>query len=297
MKHANFIASLLATPWAMRPEAMSAYAMAIAGKAAQEWAASAEGMAAAQAASASTASRSRQQGNIAVIPLLGPIMQRANLMEMCGGGTSIERFTAKFREAMADPAVDGVLIDIDSPGGGVYGVQELAEEIMAARSQKSITAIANSQAASAAYWIGCAAQEFYITPSGEAGSIGVWMAHEDWSKAMEEQGISTTLISAGKFKVEGNPYQPLGDEARSFMQSRVDDFYSAFVKGVAKGRDASVETVRSEMGQGRCLGASDAVKAGMCDGIATFDQVLGKMAKAKPRSALKAAQNRLAILG
>jgi len=84
-----------------------------------------------------------------------------------------------------------------------HGVCELADEIMAARAQKPVVAIANSLAASAAYWIGCAASEFYLTPGGEVGSIGVWQAHQDFSRALDEAGVTTTLISAGKFKVEG----------------------------------------------------------------------------------------------
>ena len=202
------------------------------------------------------------------------------------------------REALADETVSQILLDIDSPGGSVYGVGELAAEIYAARSAKPIVAVSNSLAASAAYWIGSAASEFYVTPGGEVGSIGVWQAHEDWSKALDEAGVKTTLISAGKFKVEGNPYEPLSQEARDFMQLRTDEYYSAFTKAVAKGRGVGIDAVRSGMGQGRVLGADAALAENMVDGIATFDEVVKKMQRAaKPaRSALKAAQNRLALI-
>jgi signal peptide peptidase SppA len=193
---------------------------------------------------------------------------------------SIQRFTQSFRAALADESVGGILIDIDSPGGSVYGVQELANEIYNARGQKQIFAIANSLAASAAYWIGSAASEFYATPGGEAGSIGVFAAHQDFSKALESEGVKTTLVSAGKYKVEGNPYGPLGDEARAHMQSRIDSYYGAFTRAVAKNRGVDVATVREGMGQGRTFGASDAKAAGMVDDVATFDQVLSRMAKA-----------------
>ncbi|WP_312262251.1 S49 family peptidase [Limnohabitans sp.] len=88
-----------------------------------------------------------------------------------------------------------------------------------------------------------------------------------------------TLISAGKFKVEGNPYVPLDPEAQAFMQSRVDDYYNAFIKAVAKGRGVSVGDVRDGMGEGRVLGADAALAAKMVDGVATFDDVLAKMQK------------------
>jgi capsid assembly protease len=132
-------------------------------------------------------------------------------------------------------------------------------------------------AASAAYWVGCAAGEFYVTPGGEVGSIGVWQAHQDYSEAMAAEGVKTTLISAGKYKVEGNPYTPLDAEAQGFMQSRVDDYYAAFTKQVAKGRGVGIDAVRNGMGQGRVLGADAALAENMVDGVMTFDQVVKKM--------------------
>jgi ClpP class serine protease len=109
------------------------------------------------------------------------------------------------------------------------------------------------------------------------GSIGVWMAHEDWSKAMAESGVVTTMVSAGKFKVEGNPYEPLGEDARTFMQSRVDDYYGAFVRAVARGRGVGVQQVRDGMGQGRVLGATEALNQGMVDGVAPVAEVVRGM--------------------
>jgi ClpP class serine protease len=105
----------------------------------------------------------------------------------------------------------------------------------------------------------------------------VWQAHFDYSKALEEDGVKPTLISAGKFKVEGNPYAALDPEAQAFMQSRVDDYYNAFIQAVASGRGVAVSAVREGMGQGRVLGADAALSAGMVDGIACFDEVLSRM--------------------
>ena len=238
---------------------------------------------------------------IAVLPLYGVITQRGNMVDDISGpgSTSTEKFTAALRQVLADDTVAQILIDIDSPGGSVYGVSELAAEIMKARTQKPVVAVANSLAASAAYWIGCAAGEFYVTPGGEVGSIGVWQAHFDYSKALEGDGVKPTLISAGKFKVEGNPYVPLDLEALSFMQSRVDDYYNAFAKAVAKGRGLTVNDVREGMGEGRVLGADAALAAKMVDGVATFDEVLAKIQKtarsAQPVGASRLKQARAAL--
>lgn len=238
---------------------------------------------------------------IAVLPLYGVVTQRGNMVDDISGpgSTSTQKFTNALRQVLADDTVGQILIDIDSPGGSVYGVAELAIEIVKARAQKPVVAVANSLAASAAYWIGCSAGEFYVTPGGEVGSIGVWQAHFDYSKALEEEGVKPTLISAGKFKVEGNPYAPLDPEAQAFMQSRVDDYYNAFIKAVAKGRGVSVADVRDGMGEGRVLGADAALAAKMVDGVATFDDVLAKMQKSavpqKPPGASRLGQARAAL--
>ncbi|TDY23936.1 signal peptide peptidase SppA [Paraburkholderia sp. BL6665CI2N2] len=215
-------------------------------------------------------------GGVAVMGLVGIIRQHP-ATGLFGGGAGLTQFQQAFKAALADDSCASILIDVDSPGGSVYGVEELANEIYAARGKKRIAAVANSLAASAAYWIASAAGELYVTPGGEVGSIGVYAAHMDRSKQLRKAGIDTKLVSAGKFKVEGNPYQPLDEEARAFMQSRVDDYYSKFTRTVARNRGVSGLSVRSGMGQGRVLGAEAAKTAGMVDGIATFDDVVRRL--------------------
>ena len=189
----------------------------------------------------------------AVIPIVGILDQHPGLIEAFGIGVSCDTVAAALNDALSDPSIKRIVLDIDSPGGSVYGVGELAASIRAARSQKPIAAVANSLAASAAFWIGCSASRFYVTPGGEVGSIGVWMAHEDWSKAVADSGVDVTLISAGKYKVEGSPYGPLDADAKAFLQSRTDDYYAAFTKAVAAGRGVPIDAVRSGMGQGTIL--------------------------------------------
>lgn len=298
MKKQILVAEFLSTPWALMPERLTAFASVI-----SCWQSGApramdddDGPSKPKGFEAARQKAQAQVGDgyIAVLPLYGVVVQRANMATDFCGGTSCQQFTAAFREAVADPRVSGILIDIDSPGGSVYGVSELGAEIFSARDKKKIVAVANSLAASAAYWVGCAASEFYVTPGGEVGSIGVWQAHEDWSKALDEQGVKTTLISSGKYKTEGNYYEPLGDDSKAFMQSRTDDYYNAFVAAVAQGRGVSVDQVRNGMGQGRVLGADAALQENMVDGIATFDDVVRKMQKDLPQRNANASAKRRA---
>jgi signal peptide peptidase SppA len=235
-----------------------------------------------QAQDSSTVSRSSAPV-IAVLPLFGTIAHRMGMMTDMSGGTSTERFQQYLRSAVGDPTVKSIVMDIDSPGGTVNGVPELADEIYQARTVKPVVAVANSQAASAAYYLASQASDIVAIPSGEVGSIGVFAAHEDLSKALESRGSKVSLISAGKYKTEGNPFEPLNDEAKAAIQEKVNHFYDMFVNAVARGRNTTPDAVRNGYGQGRMLNAEPARRAGMVDRVATWDRTLKRLgAKGKP---------------
>ncbi|NUO63390.1 MAG: hypothetical protein HOQ34_07455, partial [Gemmatimonadaceae bacterium] len=218
---------------------------------------------------------------IAVLPLYGVISHRMNLMADISGGTSTEQFAAQFDAAVNDPSVSAIVLDIDSPGGSIAGVPELAKKIFDAQGKKPIVAVCNALMASAAYWIGSAADEIVITPSGEAGSIGVFCVHEDISQAAADAGVKFTIVKAGKYKAEGNPYEPLSDEAKAALQASVDDAYEQFVGAVAKHRGVKSASVKAGFGQGRCLPAQASVDAGLCDRVATLESVLADLGAKK----------------
>jgi signal peptide peptidase SppA len=231
----------------------------------------------AQRVGASPGRPRRVVGDIAVLPILGTISHRGGMLGESSGGTSVEGFTMRLRQALSDPAIGAIVLDIDSPGGNVDGVAELADEIYAARDAKPIVAVANALAASAAYWLGTSAGEFSVTPSGEVGSIGVWAAHMDASAAYEREGIRATIVRAGKFKAELNPFEPLTEEARAALQERVDDSYDMFVRAVARNRAVSVSDVRGGFGEGRVVTARQAKAMGMVDRIETLDQAIERL--------------------
>lgn len=216
-------------------------------------------------------------GSIAVLPIYGAISPRASLFGDISGGTSVQSLRNEFLAAIADDDVTGIVLDVNSPGGTVDLVPELAADIRAAREAKPIVAIANTMMGSAAYWLASQAERVYVTPSGDVGSIGVFGKHLDTSGAEEQAGVKTTLISAGKYKTEGNPHEALGDEAKAAMQARVDDAYDSFVADVAAGRGASETDVRGGYGEGRLLNAKRSLAAGLVDGIQTFDATVAAM--------------------
>ncbi len=246
------------------------------------------------AATIQVASRSGTVGGAAVgvINIHGVIAQHARQVDNVSGpgGTSCERVSLALRQALADPNIGSILFNIDIPGGNVFGVQALAEEILAARGKKRMVAQANSLMASAAYWIGSAADEIVVTPGGQVGSIGVVALHEDWSGAAEKVGVKYTFITAGKYKVEGNSFEPLGEEARSAIQADVDAYYRDFVRGVAKARGVAVRDVLDGFGQARTVKDGDAVKEKMADRVATLDSTLNRMLRGAGAGGNKRAQ-------
>jgi signal peptide peptidase SppA len=150
-------------------------------------------------------------------------------------------------------------------------------------------------AASAAYWIASQADEIVVTPSGDVGSIGVLVMHDDVSKAEEMAGFKTTVISAGKYKAEGHPFEPLSDEARGELQKLVDDVYAMFVADVAQGRGTTAEAVRSGYGQGRLQLANDAVASGLADRVDTIDSTLEQLGAVAVTNEPEAATTRQAV--
>lgn len=223
---------------------------------------------------------------VAVVGLYGVITHRAGMFTQTSGLASSEDIARRVRTAAADPAVRSIVLDVDSAGGSVYGLQEAASEIRAARSTKPVKAVANARALSAAYWLLAQADEAFVTPSGEAGSIGVILEHYDMTAMNEKLGVKVTTITHGKNKGIGSPNVPLTDEARAELEKRVRESGRAFEADVAKGRTfgdrrVSVEDVRGRFGQGLVFGASEAVKLGLADDVATLDEVLRKAGRAR----------------
>lgn len=222
-----------------------------------------------------------QAGAVAVIPVYGVISPRASLLTESSGGTSAQAVGHALDQAIADPSISSVVLEFDSPGGNSTGMTELAAKIRNARASKRIVSHVNALAASAGYWLASQADEVVSTPSGLVGSIGVYTEHHDVSRALDAEGITPTIISAGEYKVEGNPYEPLTDEARASFQKMVDDVYAVFVGDVARGRGVSASLVRAEYGRGRVLSAKDALAAGMIDRIATLDETIARVASGR----------------
>lgn len=203
---------------------------------------------------------------IGVLPLVGPISHRPTAWQSIFGGTSLMKWVDQLQLLMTSSTVRGIVIDVDSPGGSVNGVEEAAQAIAEAASKKPVIAVVNTLMASAAYWLASQAGKVLMTPSAAVGSIGVYSLHLDYSRALDKAGVTPTFVYAGKNKVDGNPYQPLTDEAKKDEQRIVDFYYNAFVNGVANGRGLSESWVREHMADGRIHNVKSAVGLRFVDG-------------------------------
>jgi len=257
--------SRFSEPWAMRLESLEFIQMVIANGSELEI----KGQIEPEAKSA------KLQGTRKSIAM----MKLSGMFDKGGGwGLDTERVQSVFNSYARDENIGGILLHIDSPGGSAFGIEELAGDIIEARKAKPVVAVADGLMASAAYWLGASASKLVATPSSLLGSIGVYMMHMDMSKMLEQAGVKPTFISAGKFKTEGNEFEPLSDAAREHTQSLVDSYYTKFVKAVSKGRNVSVATVRQDFGQGRVVTAEEAVRVGMADEVGSVESALSGLA-------------------
>ncbi len=214
-------------------------------------------------------------GGVAVLDLFGVIAQRMNALEQVSGGTSTEQFGAAFDAAIADPDIETIVLNVDSPGGAVTGVPELAAKIRDARGKKRIIAVAHPLMASAAVWIGVQADEVVAQPTAQIGSIGVMAIHTDRSGADEQAGIKRTVIKSAEFK--GELQGPLTEAAQEHAQERVNKLHRQFVAAVADARGVAEAAVERDFGRGRLLLADEALSVGLIDRIATFQEVLQEL--------------------
>jgi capsid assembly protease len=140
-------------------------------------------------------------------------------------------------DAAANPAVRGILLSVNSPGGEVDGLFDLADSLYGARAQKPVVAIADGMCYSAAYCLASAAERLFVTRTGGTGSIGCFTTHTDYSRMLEDSGVKVTLIHSGARKVDSNPTQPLSAAAHADLQAECDRIRSLFVQTVARNRD------------------------------------------------------------
>ncbi|UJQ21071.1 S49 family peptidase [Wolbachia endosymbiont of Delia radicum] len=204
----------------------------------------------------------------AVIAIHGILTKKPGAFDVFLGMTSYEQIEEQITQALADSSIETIILEIDSPGGEVNGIFDLADFIYESRAKKRIVALANDDAYSAAYAIASSAEKIFLTRTSGVGSIGVIASRIDQSGFDEKQGIKYTTVFAGSRKNDLNPHEPMTSESLESLQKEVDRLYEMFVQLIARNRGLSIEKIRST--EAGLYFGEKAVEIGLADGVTTF---------------------------
>ncbi|WP_264688669.1 S49 family peptidase [Wolbachia endosymbiont (group B) of Catoptria pinella] len=207
----------------------------------------------------------------AVIAIHGILTKKPGAFDDFLGMTSYEKIQEEIEEALENKEVETIILDIDSPGGEVNGVFDLADFIYSARGKKRIIAIANDDAYSAAYAIASSAEKVFVSRTSGVGSIGVIASHIDQSGFDEKCGIKYTTVFAGSRKNDLNPHEPITSESLESLQKEVGRLYEMFLQLIARNRGLSIEKIRST--EAGLYFGKNAVDIGLADGMTILSSI------------------------
>jgi ClpP class serine protease len=217
----------------------------------------------------------RVRDGVAVINAFGPIFPRADMFTDISGATSVDTLALRFGEALNAPDVKAIVLNIDSPGGNVVGVNEFAKMIYGARGKKPIIAYTGGLCASAAYWIASAADKIIADETAFLGSIGVVAAWTDDSEARKRDGFVDYEVVSSQ---SPDKRQDLNsEEGRAKLQAELDALADVFIGIVARHRGARAATVQEKYGKGGVLISDEAVKVGMADMVGSLEGVITRL--------------------
>ena len=215
----------------------------------------------------------RRPGSLtAVVPLVGVVMRHSYYR---AGTAEIGRHLMQLD---ADDSVGSIVLDVNSPGGSVYGTEELADIVrgIRTRGQTHISAAVDPLMASAATWIATAANEVVSIPSADVGSIGVITIYADMSRLYANEGVDITVVRRPDKKARFTGVEPLSDDMRAEMEARNLDAYNRFVDAMAVNRGVDRDAVATKFGGGEVMRGRDAIGVGLIDRIASLDQIISE---------------------
>lgn len=219
---------------------------------------------------------------VEVIPVSGILVSRGAHLDACEVMTSYEDLRRQLRTAVADPMVERIVLDIDSPGGSAVGAFELASEIRAMTQQKPIIGLVNFMAYSGGYLLASACSEVVMSQTSGVGSIGVIAKHLDRSAMEEKAGVKVTTVYAGAHKNDLSPHEPLTDQSLKFLNDLVQESYQMFVGAVAEYRGLSIDQVKAT--EAALYQGQQGIAAGLADRIQSPQDAVDHLARAVAES-------------
>lgn len=213
------------------------------------------------------------RGDVAVIPVTGPVFRYGNLFTEVSGATSLEVLAKDHATALDNPAVKTIVLYLDTPGGQANGIAEFAQ--MVRESGKQVIAYVANQAASAGYWIAAAAHRVVMSKTAMVGSIGAVISIDP---RRSEGAIEIVSSQSPNKRVDVTT-----DAGRQQVQAMIDGLAQVFVDDVAKYRGVSSADVIAKFGGGGMFLAAEAVALGMADEVGTFEGLIAGLSGATAR--------------
>ena len=230
-----------------------------------------------------------RMGDVGVIKIEGSLIPGEAGWMRYFGITGYADIKAAVLEGLADKGAKSLMIFSNSGGGSVAGVED-AESFIAQVAQHKPMSAYSEFSASAAYWLTSAAGHITTSPTGVNGSLGVIRVVTEYSKAFEKEGVTKTVMRAGRYKALGNPFEPLSEDGKAEIQSKLDDLYQIFIDVVARNRGTTAIIADQVMGQGREFLGKRGLEAGLVDSIGDFESGLA-YARANRKLATKKTTN------
>jgi signal peptide peptidase SppA len=213
------------------------------------------------------------RGETAVIHVDGAIDKNLGWMDRISfSATDLMDVDRAIARAGADPKIYNVMFAFDSPGGTVPGVPETAARIAALGKVKNVAAYLDN-GCSAAYWLAAMCSEIYAAPSSSSGSIGVYLAVLDESRALELLGIRIETLQDGNLKTAGAPWKPLSESEKKYLQDRTDQIGEMFRSAITSARPR----VDAAAMEGQAFLGAAALEAGLIDSLCgSLDEAIAR---------------------
>ncbi len=210
---------------------------------------------------------------IAVIPLEGTIVGSALSGFMPSTTVQSETIVKFLKQANKDDTIKGILLVINSPGGTVVASKEIVEAVK--NSQKPVVSYIREIGTSGAYWVASASDYIVADELSLTGSIGVVSSSLEFSKLMEDYGVTYNGLKTGKYKDVGSPYRQMTDEERQILLGKMQTIHTVFVTDVAANRDLETKTV-ADLATGIYYLGSEAKELGLIDATGSRELALNK---------------------
>ncbi len=239
---------------------------------------------------AEAAPTSTREGRVAVIRMHGPVLAgMPDWLREYVTLTDPYQLAAALRAAAGDNTITGIVLDVNSPGGVVEGVDAAAEAVREAAKAKPVIAAVRDVMGSAAYWIGCGASTVLLGRTSIVGSIGTYMRWTDSSGAYEQEGMQVHVYRSGDLKAPGQSGESHNKFVDETYTAMVEDTNVVFLRAVALGRGVSEDEVRERWASGRAWVGEQAISAGVADQLGTLQDAITLASSSKARGGARAA--------